>query len=400
MDIAFDQLVPRAAQPGPKGTRAAGRLMSAIENAPTQLPRLLQAMARQAGASDPADIPQPRLLLGITGAPGSGKSTLTDALVSAYRRKFPDRRVGVIAVDPSSPFSGGAVLGDRVRMMRHTQDPNVYVRSLASRGHLGGLSLGVKGVMRVMGLIGCDAVFIETVGVGQSEVEIAQVADMVMVVLAPGQGDSIQLLKAGLMEIGDVFVVNKADREGASQLYAALVSALNAHLLTHADALEHCGPGHMPTVHGGAARHESAGGAQVDNTDVSTGTAEALTDLSLDADDDAEVHLVASTTGQGIDELIDALERRIETSGAQWRRQRRDAIQYEIKQSVLEVTRQRIEHALAGNGTLPDHVREVLAGDATVEALADRLLRRVVDEGEQSASAQTHAEPHAEKGST
>ena len=186
-------------------TRAAARLMSLLENEPERLPELFVGSA---------DWPQPRLVLGVTGAPGSGKSTLTDALVAEYRRRHPERRVGVIAVDPSSPFTGGAVLGDRVRMMRHATDPLVFVRSMASRGHLGGLTLGVRGVLRVLGLIGCELVILETVGVGQSEVEVARVADLVLIVLAPGQGDSIQLLKAGLMEIGDVFAVNKADRPG------------------------------------------------------------------------------------------------------------------------------------------------------------------------------------------
>jgi LAO/AO transport system kinase len=132
--------------------------------------------------------------------------------VAEYRQRYPDRKLGVLAVDPSSPFTGGAVLGDRVRMMRHATDPNVFIRSLATRGHLGGLTLGVRGMLRVMGLIGCDLVLLETVGVGQSEVEVAGVADLVMVVMAPGQGDSVQMLKAGLMEVGDIFAINKADR--------------------------------------------------------------------------------------------------------------------------------------------------------------------------------------------
>src|SRR5690606_7061023 len=161
-----------------------------------------------AAAGAPADRLQPGMPVGITGAPGSGKSTLTDALVAEHRARFPERKTGVVAVDPSSPFTGGAVLGDRARPVRHATDPRAFVRSLASRGRLGGLSLGVRGVVRAMALAGCDTVLLETVGVGQSEVEVVRVADLTLVVLAPGQGDGVQMLKAGLMEAGDFFVIN------------------------------------------------------------------------------------------------------------------------------------------------------------------------------------------------
>ena len=152
-------------------------------------------------------------IIGITGSPGVGKSTSTNALVGAFRAR--GKRVGVLAVDPSSPFSGGALLGDRVRMQDHALDPDVYIRSMASRGHLGGLSWTTPQALRVLDAAGCDVVLIETVGVGQSEVEIAGLADTTIVLLAPGMGDGIQAAKAGILEIGDVFVVNKADREGA-----------------------------------------------------------------------------------------------------------------------------------------------------------------------------------------
>ena len=152
-------------------------------------------------------------VVGLTGAPGVGKSTTTSALVSAYRAL--DKRVGVLAVDPSSPFSGGALLGDRVRMQEHALDPGVYISSMASRGHLGGLSWSTPQALRVLDAAGCDVVLVETVGVGQSEVEVAGLADTTVVLLAPGMGDAIQAAKAGILEVGDVYVVNKADREGA-----------------------------------------------------------------------------------------------------------------------------------------------------------------------------------------
>jgi LAO/AO transport system kinase len=155
-------------------------------------------------------------IVGITGPPGVGKSTSTNALVKELRAV--GKRVGVLAVDPSSPFSGGALLGDRVRMQDHALDKDVYIRSMASRGHLGGLAWSTPQALRVLDAAGCDVVLIETVGVGQSEVEIAGLADTTLVLTAPGMGDGIQAAKAGILEIGDLFVVNKADRDGAEQV--------------------------------------------------------------------------------------------------------------------------------------------------------------------------------------
>ena len=156
-------------------------------------------------------------VVGITGSPGVGKSTTTNELVRAFRKL--DRRVGVLAVDPSSPFSGGAILGDRVRMQDHATDPGVYIRSMSSRGHLGGLAAATPAAVRVLAGAGCDIVLVETVGVGQAEVEIASLADTTLVLLAPGMGDAIQAVKAGILEIADIFVVNKADRDGADATY-------------------------------------------------------------------------------------------------------------------------------------------------------------------------------------
>ncbi len=167
-------------------------------------------------------------MVGLTGSPGVGKSTSTSALVTALRRR--GRTVGVLAIDPSSPFTGGALLGDRIRMEEHATDPGVYLRSMASRGHLGGLSWATPHAIRVLDVAGCDVILVETVGVGQSEVEIAGLADTTLVLVAPGMGDGIQAAKAGILEIGDVFCINKADRDGATTTRRELRTMLS---MTH-----------------------------------------------------------------------------------------------------------------------------------------------------------------------
>jgi LAO/AO transport system kinase len=196
-------LVDRARDGEP---RAVARLISLVEQGSAQLPAVAAALAPFTGNAQ---------VIGLTGAPGVGKSTSTNALVRAFRAD--GKRVAVIAVDPSSPFSGGALLGDRVRMGDHATDPGVFIRSMATRGHLGGLSSATPQALRVLDAAGFDVILVETVGVGQSEVEIVALADTTVVLLAPGMGDGIQAAKAGILEIADVFVVNKADRDGADQ---------------------------------------------------------------------------------------------------------------------------------------------------------------------------------------
>jgi LAO/AO transport system kinase len=164
-------------------------------------------------------------VLGITGSPGAGKSTLVDALISSFRKK--DKTVGVLAVDPTSPFTGGAILGDRIRMQRHAEDPGVFIRSLATRGALGGLAKAVGDAVHVMDVMGKEIIMVETVGTGQQEVEIINHSHTVVVVLVPGMGDEIQAIKAGIMEIADIFVINKADRDGTTQLMNELNAMLN-----------------------------------------------------------------------------------------------------------------------------------------------------------------------------
>jgi LAO/AO transport system ATPase len=187
--------------------RAVARLISLVENDSPRLREVAAGLAPHGGHAQ---------VVGLTGAPGVGKSTTTSALVASLRAA--DRTVGVLAVDPSSPFSGGALLGDRVRMQDHATDEGVFIRSMASRGQLGGLSAAVPQALRVLDAAQCDVILIETVGVGQAEVEIASLADTTLLVLAPGMGDGIQAAKAGIIEIADVFVVNKADRDGADQV--------------------------------------------------------------------------------------------------------------------------------------------------------------------------------------
>jgi LAO/AO transport system kinase len=196
-----DELVERALAGDP---RSVGRLITLVEDGAPQLRALMAALAPRSGSAH---------IVGLTGSPGVGKSTTTSALVAQFRAA--GRRVGVLAVDPSSPFSGGALLGDRIRMQEHATDPEVFIRSMASRGHLGGLASATPQAVRVLEAAGCDPVLVETVGVGQSEVEVAGEADTTIVLLAPGMGDGIQAAKAGILEVGDIFVVNKADRDGA-----------------------------------------------------------------------------------------------------------------------------------------------------------------------------------------
>lgn len=185
---------------------AAARLISLVENRlDDAVPELRRLHAHTGRAS----------VVGVTGPPGSGKSTLVNALVRTLRGS--QRRVGVVAVDPTSPFTGGAILGDRIRMQDHSTDPGVFVRSMATRGRLGGLAPATTGAVAVLDAFGCDVIFIETVGAGQGEVDVAGAADTVLLVTVPTLGDSIQALKAGLMEIGDLFIVNKADRGDADR---------------------------------------------------------------------------------------------------------------------------------------------------------------------------------------
>lgn len=195
--------------------RPAARLMRLLDDGDAQALAALGLLHHSTGRAR---------IIGVTGSPGVGKSTLTDAIISALRQR--GQTVGVVAVDPTSPFSGGAILGDRVRMQRHATDEGVFIRSLATRGHFGGLTASTQGVVKIMDAMGKDVVIVETVGVGQDEVDVVSLADTTVVVTVPGLGDDIQAIKAGILEAADVFVVNKIDREGAQRTMGELNSML------------------------------------------------------------------------------------------------------------------------------------------------------------------------------
>ncbi|MFP5070677.1 methylmalonyl Co-A mutase-associated GTPase MeaB [Pseudonocardia nantongensis] len=294
---------------------AVARLISMVENAGPQLREISAALSPHAGRAH---------VVGLTGSPGVGKSTSTSALVSELRAR--GRTVGVLAVDPSSPFSGGALLGDRVRMGEHADDDGVFIRSMATRGHLGGLSWATPQALRVLDAAGCDVVLIETVGVGQSEVEIVGLADSTVVLLAPGMGDGVQAAKAGILEIGDIFVVNKADRDGARRTVRELRNMLT---LREGDG-EVWEPPVLSTV---AARCE------------------------------------------GIDALADALDEHrawSERSGERERR-RRERSRREIEAIGMEQVRARMAQVRGGDG-LNAVTERVLAGELDPWAAADTLL--------------------------
>lgn len=264
-------------------------------------------------------------VVGLTGPPGVGKSTSTSVLVTALRAQ--GRRVGVLAVDPSSPFSGGALLGDRVRMGEHATDEGVFIRSMATRGHLGGLAWATPQALRVLDAAGCDVVLVETVGVGQSEVEVVALADTTVVLLAPGMGDGVQAAKAGILEIADVFVVNKADRDGAAQTVRDL-----RHMMSLGDA----GGWTRPVVPTVAAR------------------------------------------GEGVDDLVAALDahRAWSDAGGERERRRQARAESEIQAITLARVRARIGDLPAAAG-LAGLAKRVVAGDLDPYAAADELAGTV-----------------------
>jgi LAO/AO transport system kinase len=297
--------------------RAVARLISWVEDGDRdQLREAAEALNPAAGRAQ---------VIGLTGSPGVGKSTLAAALVAAYRDQ--GLTVGVLAVDPSSPFTGGALLGDRVRMQAHALDEGVYIRSMATRGHLGGLAWATPQAVRVLDAAGCDVVLVETVGVGQAEVEVAGLADTTLVALAPGFGDAVQVAKAGILEVADVFVVNKADRDGAQ------VVARDLRQMLH---LGEARPWQVPVV------------------------------------------LTVAERGDGVDKLVEAIaahRRQLESSGELDRRRRRRAAR-EIEEVALASLR--AEMGTLGHGEALDTLAEqVAAGKLGPYSAADQLLAGV-----------------------
>jgi LAO/AO transport system kinase len=300
--------------------RAVARLVTLVEDGDPCLPELAAALAPHTGRAQ---------VIGLTGSPGVGKSTITNELVRAYRAQ--GHRVGVLAVDPSSPFTGGSILGDRVRMQDHATDAGVYIRSMSSRGHLGGLAAATPQAVRVLEGAGCEVVLVETVGVGQAEVEVASLADTTLVLLAPGMGDAIQAVKAGILEVADVFVVNKADRDGADATYRDIQGMI---------ALGERGPGEWRP----------------------------------------QVLRTVASRGEGIDEVVAAVAKHrawlSERGELQRRRQRRAAV--EVEEIALGTLRARIGSLRTGargqNSTLPALAAAVASGALDPYAAAAQLL--------------------------
>ncbi len=304
--------------------RAIARAISLIENEDPAGADLIRALFGQTGRA---------FLVGVTGPPGAGKSTLVDRLAAGLRRpsgpKQPARTVGIIAVDPTSPFTGGAVLGDRLRMQSHAADAGVFIRSMATRGHLGGLARATADAALVLDAAGKEVVLIETVGVGQDEIEIVRTADLSIVTLVPGTGDEVQALKAGIMEIADIFVVNKADREGADRLAAAVEATL---ALRTYDAAEWRPP----------------------------------------------VLKTVATDGSGVEELLETVWRFRDHSTLSRTTRQRDRGEYRLRELVAHQFMQHLETRVLAAGELDGLVDRIAARQLDPYTAAAGLVRRAV----------------------
>ncbi|MGA9524840.1 MAG: methylmalonyl Co-A mutase-associated GTPase MeaB [Myxococcaceae bacterium] len=330
--------------------RAASRLMRRIDDGDPTATRELQELFPKTGKA---------WIIGITGSPGAGKSTLTDKLISQFRKE--GKTVGVIAVDPTSPFTGGAILGDRIRMQDHATDPDVFIRSLATRGHLGGLSRATGDCIRVMDAMGRDVIIVETVGVGQDEIDIAQMAHTTLVVVVPGMGDDIQAIKAGILEVADVFVVNKADLDGADRAVRELRQMLE---------LRHAVRSH-PGDHDRQHRMLPA---------KASGEAAAASAKAEPAEWEPPILKVVAVKDQGVDELVASIAQHhgfLTESG-----QRREKERTRAEMQFVALLRDRLlRHALDRLAREKGHLAEVSEriADRTADpyALAEELASQL-----------------------
>jgi len=298
--------------------RALARAISLIEDETAAGAELVRQIFPRTGRA---------YLVGVTGAPGSGKSTLVDRLTAEIRTRA--QTVGVVAVDPTSPFSGGAILGDRVRMQAHAGDAGVFIRSMATRGHLGGLARATSEVALVLDAAGKDIVIIETVGVGQDEIDIVRTADVSVVTLVPGAGDEVQALKAGIMEIADVFVVNKADREGADRTVASIEANLSLQTFAPAEW--------RPPI-------------------VKT----------------------EATTGRGVPDLLDAIDRfRAHTAAAQGKRRRARA-EYRLRELLAQRFLQHVEGDVLADGEFGRILDRIAAREIDPYTAVDDIIKRAL----------------------
>jgi LAO/AO transport system kinase len=339
---------------------ALARAVSVVENHRPGFDRLLASLHPRTGRAR---------RIGLTGPPGAGKSTLTTRLAAAYRAD--GLKVGVLAVDPTSPFTGGALLGDRIRMESVALDPGVFIRSMATRGSLGGLAAATREVADVLDAFGLDRILIETVGVGQSELDIARTADTSVVLLVPESGDSIQTLKAGLMEIADVFVVNKADRPGADRLRQELEVMLG---LRGGHALRH-----VPAHHG-----VDLGRPMTHDERLAMNPARAAREAAQAADADSwtpPVLRAVASAGEGVTDLVGALDRHfayLERGGELRQRRRR-----RLRERVIDVVEHKVRRRLWSDGPtnawLDQQLPGLETGAANPFAIADELLTRSGD---------------------